>query len=343
MCSATRRIRRRMSSAMALLNVKNLVVELNKNGRDVRILDRVSFSIEKGETLGIVGESGCGKSMTALSLMQLLPERAKMKGEIRFAQTVVSALTKKQMQDVRGNQMSMIFQEPLTSLNPLHRIGKQIEEALLLHRKLGRRERQAQAVELLRAVGLPRADELAHEYPHQLSGGMRQRVMIAMAMACKPQLLICDEPTTALDVTVQAQILELMNQLKQENEMSMIMITHDLGVVAEVCDRVIVMYAGKVVEEASVVELFRNPQHPYTQGLLESIPNLEQRKERLGAIQGSVPSPGNMPMGCRFADRCSAAMPACRERQPHTFKIKEAHSCACWLYEGREVAVHDAS
>jgi peptide/nickel transport system ATP-binding protein len=328
---------------MKLLDVNNLQVEIKKQGKEVRILDGISFSIYKGETLGIVGESGCGKSMTALSIMMLLPEKAKIKGEVKLDNIMVSSLSKKQLEEIRGNYISMIFQEPLTSLNPLHRIGKQIEESLVLHTKLSKKERRQKAIELLIAVGLPRAEEIIDEYPHQLSGGMRQRVMIAMAMACQPKLLICDEPTTALDVTVQAQILELMNDLKTKNNMSMILITHDFGVVAEVCDRVLVMYAGKIVEEASVEELFERPCHPYTQGLLELIPRLEIKKERLGSIPGSVPMPGSMPIGCRFADRCTKVMDRCRQEAPKKYEIGNGHYCSCWLYDGEEAKVNDAS
>jgi peptide/nickel transport system ATP-binding protein len=328
---------------MRLLEVKNLQLEIKKNGNEIRILDGISFYLNKGETLGIVGESGCGKSMTALSIMRLLPEQAKLQGEVKLENTIVSSLSKKQMEEIRGNQISMIFQEPLTSLNPLHRNGTQIEESLILHTKLSKKERRQKVIQLLRAVGLPRAEEIIDEYPHQLSGGMRQRLMIATAIACRPKLLICDEPTTALDVTVQAQILELMNELKSENEMSQIMITHDLGVVAEVCNRVIVMYAGKIVEEATVEELFENPCHPYTKGLMDSVPRLEQKKERLGSIPGSVPRPGNMPKGCRFADRCGHVMDVCRQEAPEGYEINQDHICSCWLYKGKGAEIDNAS
>jgi peptide/nickel transport system ATP-binding protein len=320
-----------------LLDVNQLTLSLKRNGKYTRILDGVSFHVNKGETLGIVGESGCGKSMTALSIMQLLPDKAKLEGEVKLENEAITSYSKKQMEKIRGNQISMIFQDPLTSLNPLHTIGKQINEALLLHTTLSKRERKKRVIELLKEVGLPRAEELTNEYPHQLSGGMRQRVMIAIAMACRPQVLICDEPTTALDVTVQAQILELMNRLKKENDMGIMMITHDLGVVAEVCNRVMVMYAGKVVEAAEVNELFTNPKHPYTKGLLHSIPKLGGKKQKLGSIPGTVPSPDQMPVGCRFADRCNEAMEICRQKQPDNYFIKESHSAACWLYEDREV------
>jgi peptide/nickel transport system ATP-binding protein len=318
-----------------LLQVQNLQLSLKRAGKFISILDDVSFQVQKGETLGIVGESGCGKSMTALSIMRLLPDKAKLAGEVKVGSEVISKLSKKKLEKIRGNQISMIFQDPLTSLNPLHTVGKQIEEALILHTNLTKKERKDRVVELLKEVGLPRAEEMVKEYPHQLSGGMRQRIMIAIAMACRPQLLICDEPTTALDVTVQAQILELMNKLKQENDMGIIMITHDLGVVAEVCNRVMVMYAGKVVEEAEVNELFQRPRHPYTIGLLEAIPRVGERKRTLGSIPGTVPSPQNLPVGCRFADRCKDAMEICRQAQPKTLQLTDDHRVACWLYEER--------
>ena len=326
-----------------LLNVENLSLSLKKDGSYLKILDNVSFQVEKGETLGIVGESGCGKSMTALSIMRLLPDKAKLEGKVYLEKEDITTLSKKQLEKIRGNQISMIFQDPLTSLNPLHTVGKQIGEALYLHTDLSKTARKHRVVDLLNEVGLPRAEEIVNEYPHQLSGGMRQRVMIAIAMACNPRLLICDEPTTALDVTVQAQILELMNKLKQVNDMGIIMITHDLGVVAEVCDRVIVMYAGRVVEQGIAEELFENPKHPYTIGLLHSIPKLGERKNQLGSIPGTVPSPKNMPAGCRFADRCNQVMDICKVKQPLTVEVGLEHTTACWLYENKEVNHHDAS
>jgi peptide/nickel transport system ATP-binding protein len=316
-----------------LLDINNVSLELKRDGKYLKILDDVSFSVDKGETVGIVGESGCGKSMTALSIMRLLPEKAKLGGSVKLDDKEITKLSKREMEKYRGNKMSMIFQDPLTSLNPLHTVGKQIEETLMLHTGLSREQRKKRVIELLKEVGLPRAEELVNEYPHQLSGGMRQRIMIAIAMACNPSLLICDEPTTALDVTVQAQILELMNNLKKANEMGIIMITHDLGVVAEVCDRVIVMYAGKVVEQANVNELFQNPKHPYTKGLLESIPKLGEKQEKLGSISGMVPSPDKMPKGCRFFDRCSSAMDICKGELPSMRSVGENHATACWLYE----------
>jgi len=319
-----------------LLEVKHMSLSLKRAGKYSKILDDISFYIEQGETLGIVGESGCGKSMTALSLMQLLPEKARLEGDVVLQQKNISKVSKRKLEKIRGNQMSMIFQDPLTSLNPLQTVGVQVEESLILHTKKNKKERRERVLQLLNAVGLPRAEELIDEYPHQLSGGMRQRIMIAIAMACEPQLLICDEPTTALDVTVQAQILELMNEIKRETEMGIVMITHDMGVVAEVCNRVIVMYAGKIVEEAPVIELFGNPKHPYTQGLLASIPKLGRRKEKLGSIPGTVPTPGSMPTGCRFADRCPHVMEICRSVTPEMIQIQKSHQTACWLYDEKE-------
>lgn len=325
-----------------LLEVNDLSLSLKRAGKYSTILDGISFQVAQGETLGIVGESGCGKSMTALSLMQLLPDKARLGGKVDLQGEQITSFSKRKLEKIRGNQMSMIFQDPLTSLNPLHTVGTQVEESLILHTKKSKQERRDRVLHLLRAVGLPRAEELIDEYPHQLSGGMRQRVMIAIAMACEPQLLICDEPTTALDVTVQAQILELMNDIKRQTKMGIIMITHDMGVVAEVCDRVIVMYAGKIVEEAPVIELFQNPKHPYTQGLLDSIPKLGERKKKLGSIPGTVPTPGNMPAGCRFADRCIHAMDICRSTLPPMINIQENHQTACWLYDEKE-AKNDGS
>lgn len=316
-----------------MLEVEDLKVSVRRSRKTyVPILDGISFSIAPGETLGVVGESGCGKSLTALSLMKLLPTNMKMTGSIRFDGKEISAYSKDKMRSIRGNQVSMIFQDPLTSLNPLHTIGHQIMEPLFLHTKLNAKQRRDRAIELLNDVGIPRSKELVNEYPHQLSGGMRQRVMIAMAMACQPKLLIADEPTTALDVTVQAQILELMQKLKEEHHMAVMMITHDLGVIAEVCDRVMVMYAGKVVEEAGIYTLFDQPRHPYTTGLMASIPKIEETVDILGSIPGTVPVPGKMPSGCRFAERCPDAMEICQSQSPTRIEIDKNHYASCWLY-----------
>ncbi len=303
-------------------------------------IDDVSFYIEKGETLGIVGESGCGKSVTSLSIMQLLTTNGRIeKGSIQFEGRELVGLSEQELRKLRGNDIAMIFQEPMTSLNPVHKIGHQIGESLRIHTGVSPRNAKAKAIELLQQVGIPRANEIVDEYPHRLSGGMRQRVMIAMAMACNPKLLIADEPTTALDVTIQAQILDLMRQLKKDRDMSIMLITHDLGVVAEMCDRVVVMYAGKVVEQGDVRDIFRNPTHPYTIGLLNSIPKLDGRQERLSSIPGTVPSIEMMPAGCRFAARCEFATSRCVEQEPSLIPVEGGHHARCWLAEKEKVSV----
>ncbi|NRF94409.1 ABC transporter ATP-binding protein [Paenibacillus frigoriresistens] len=322
-----------------LLNITELSISFKQSQKKVTIVDRINISLEAGKTLGVVGESGCGKSVTSLSVMRLLGKNAEISGKIRFQDTDLLSLTEKEMQKIRGNDIAMIFQEPMTSLNPLYKIGRQISEPLTKHRALSKQEAKEKAIELLKEVGIPRAAEIFSEYPHQLSGGMRQRVMIAMAMACNPKVLIADEPTTALDVTIQAQILELMKKVKREHGTAILLITHDMGVVAEMCDRVIVMYAGQIVEEADVKSLFREPKHPYTIGLMNSIPELNADKDRLESIPGSVPSAQEMPKGCRFAPRCSKAMDICRE-VPHLLAVTDSHKCRCWLYaDAREGAV----
>jgi peptide/nickel transport system ATP-binding protein len=300
-------------------------------------VEQVDLTLDAGETLGVVGESGCGKSVTSLSVMRLLGKNARLGGQIRFAGIDLLALTERQMQQVRGNQLAMIFQEPMTSLNPLHPVGKQIAEPMRKHLKLSKGRAKERAIQLLQEVGIPRAEEIYGEFPHKLSGGMRQRVMIAMAMACQPKLLIADEPTTALDVTIQAQILDLMKRLKRQHGTAILLITHDLGVVAEMCERVVVMYAGQIVEEADVRSLFRAPKHPYTVGLLHSLPDVTADRERLAAIPGTVPSFAEMPPGCRFAPRCPQAMEICRTRVPPLLPVSETQTCRCWLYteEGR--------
>jgi len=316
---------------MPLLSVRNLKTYFQTEDGEVPAVDGVSFDLEAGETLGIVGESGCGKSVTSLSIMRLIPSPPGRiaGGEIIFDGEDLLKKTPAEMRKIRGNEISMIFQEPMTSLNPVFTIGDQIMEAIILHQKLSKKEARERAIEMLRLVGIPSPEQRVDEYPHQLSGGMRQRVMIAMALSCNPRLLIADEPTTALDVTIQAQILELLQRLQEEFGMAIIMITHDLGVVAGMVDRVIVMYAGKVVEEAPVRELFRNPLHPYTIGLLGSIPKLHQAQERLQTIEGVVPSPFNMPRGCRFHPRCPYARPACEEAQPPLMELAPGHFAAC--------------
>lgn len=314
-----------------ILEVEQLRTRFRTDNGVVSVVDGVDFSIRAGETLGVVGESGCGKSVTSLSIMRLLPPNGSSGGSIRFNGKNVLELSEKEMQTVRGNEIAMIFQEPMTSLNPLHTVGKQIEEAVILHTKVSRAQAKERAIAMLKAVGMPRAEEIYGEFPHQLSGGMRQRVMIAMAMSCDPKLIIADEPTTALDVTIQAQILDLMRNLKEKTGTSIMLITHDLGVVAEMCDRVIVMYAGQVVEETDVETLFEDPKHPYTIGLMNSIPDLENEREYLETIPGSVPLAHQMPTGCRFAPRCSKAMPICEEKAPDLLQL-EGHKCRCWLY-----------
>lgn len=313
-----------------LLSVSGLRVHFNTDDGIVKAVDGVSFEIAAGETLGLVGESGCGKSVTAYSILQLLPvpPARYAGGEIAFRGDNLLAFDDKAMRRVRGNLISMIFQEPMSSLNPIMTIGAQIAEAIREHRKAPRRERRDIAIDMLKGVGIPSPETRFHEYPHQLSGGMKQRAMIAMALVCRPSLLIADEPTTALDVTIQAQILELLNELQRELSMSVLLITHDLGVVAETCDRVAVMYAGKVVESAPVGPLFENPRHPYTHGLFRSLPTLGEKKKELSVIPGSVPSPLDFPSGCRFRTRCSLAQEVCKE-EPPLREITPAHFAAC--------------
>ncbi|WP_423798590.1 ABC transporter ATP-binding protein [Neobacillus sp. SAB-20_R2A] len=316
-----------------LLSVQNLKTHFFTDNGVVRSVDGVSFTVNEGETLGIVGESGSGKSVTALSIMQLLPPRKGkiVEGSIRFEDVDLTKLTDKKMRKIRGNEIAMIFQEPMTSLNPSYTIGNQIGEALRLHMKLNRKEAEERSIELLTQVGIPRAEKIVKDYPHRLSGGMRQRVMIAMALACNPKLIIADEPTTALDVTIQAQILELIQQMKKKSNTSIMMITHDLGVVSEVCDRVIVMYAGRVVEEADVKTIFSSPSHPYTKGLIESIPTLEEEVEWLETIPGNVPIPSEMPEGCKFATRCKFAMEECLNAEPELYEIDPGQKSRCFL------------
>jgi oligopeptide/dipeptide ABC transporter ATP-binding protein len=301
-----------------------------------RAVDHVSFSLRRGETLAIVGESGCGKSVSALSIMRLVPDPPGriIGGQVMLDRTDLLALSEAEMRDIRGNRISMIFQEPMTSLNPVIRIGDQIAEAVRLHRKVSSREASDRAVEMLKLVRIPEAARRARDYPHQLSGGMRQRAMIAMALACRPALLIADEPTTALDVTIQAQILNLMLELQQELGMGLILITHDLGVVAQTAQRVVVMYAGRKVEEAGVDTLFEQPLHPYTRGLMASMPKLPQvgaeAQARLTEISGTVPSLVRLPPGCAFAPRCALAIDRCRSESPPLQSFGRDHQAACW-------------
>jgi peptide/nickel transport system ATP-binding protein len=315
----------------ALLEVRNLRTLFAIEEGEFAAVDGVSFSIEPGRTLGIVGESGCGKSVTALSIMGLLPQPPGRvaAGEILFEGKDLLKLSGEQMRELRGDRLAMIFQEPMSSLNPAFTIGEQVAEGLLRHRKIDKKEATARAIEMLRQVRIPSPERRYHDFPHRLSGGMRQRAMIAMALACKPKLLICDEPTTALDVTIQAQILDLMRTLREETGTAIILITHDLGVVAELADEVAVMYAGRIVEHAPVARLFVEPQHPYTIGLLGSIPKLHLQQARLAAIEGQVPNPLAMPSGCRFRARCPFAVERCRE-EPALSRIEHAHAAACW-------------
>jgi peptide/nickel transport system ATP-binding protein len=318
-----------------LLEIKNLQTHFTSDRGIVKAVDGVNITVNKGETVGVVGESGCGKSVTSLSIMRLLKDTpGKIAGgTIQYEGKNLLTISEKEMRMIRGNEIAMIFQEPMTSLNPVYKIGRQIEEAVQLHLKYNKKQAKEHAIKMLRLVGIPRAEEIVDEFPYQLSGGMRQRVMIAMAMACNPKLLIADEPTTALDVTIQAQILDLMRNLREESETAILLITHDLGVVAEMCDRVVVMYAGKVVEEADVFTIFEDPKHPYTKGLLDSVPKLGKKIGRLDSIPGNVPTPGNMPQGCKFAPRCSMVMNICRNQDPELIQIDKEHTCRCWLYE----------
>jgi len=317
-----------------LFSISNLQVFFNTSDGVLKAVDGVSLDIASGETLGLVGESGCGKSVTAYSILKLLPVPPAdyAGGAIRFRGDDLLTFDERAMRRVRGNLISMIFQEPMSSLNPIMSIGAQITEAIREHRKTSRGEARNIAIDMLRRVGISSPETRFHEYPHQLSGGMKQRAMIAMALVCRPALLIADEPTTALDVTIQAQILELLNELQRELNMSILLITHDLGVVAETCDRVAVMYAGKVVESAAVASLFESPKHPYTHGLFRSLPTLGERKKQLSVIPGTVPSPLDFPSGCRFRTRCSLVQEICRQ-EPPLREIKPQHFAACHFAE----------
>ncbi|WP_096271672.1 ABC transporter ATP-binding protein [Paucisalibacillus globulus] len=306
---------------------------LDRN-RVAKAVDDVSFSVSPGETVAIVGESGSGKSITALSIMQLIDKPGKViDGTIHLQDTEISKLSSKEMTKLRGNEIAMIFQEPMTALNPVFTIGNQITEMLKKHKKMEKKPAQIEAINLLKTVGISRAEEVIHEYPHQLSGGMRQRVMIAMAISCNPKLLIADEPTTALDVTIQAQILDLMVEMKEKFNMALLLITHDLGIVSEYADRIIVMYGGQIVEEAPTKELLRTTEHPYTKGLLESLPNIKEDVDRLGTIRGTVPPAYNLPNGCRFYDRCPFAMEKCEHTNPPLYQLTNNHAVRCHLHE----------
>ncbi len=315
-----------------MLEIKNLNVSFGDRKKQVQVIKNLSLTLDQGKTLGLVGESGSGKSVTSLTIMRLHDETSTfVDGEILMDNTNLLKLSEKEMQSVRGNKISMIFQEPMTALNPIKTCGKQIMEPILLHnRHISKKEAQERALELLKLCGIPAPEHRMKEYPHQMSGGMRQRIMIAMALACDPELLIADEPTTALDVTIQAQILDLICSLKEKMNTGIILITHDLGVVASCCDEVAVMYAGQVVEQAEVKELFKAPMHPYTQGLLSSVPKLEGNKERMDIIPGMVPNINEMPMGCRFHPRCPYATEKCRNTEPELKTAGENRKIRCW-------------
>ena len=321
-----------MENKEKVLQVKDLELWFVNEFGAKKILNGISFDIFKGETLGIVGESGCGKSVTSLSIMRLLNEPpARLRGQINFQGRNLLTLSEKQMQPIRGNRISMIFQEPMTSLNPVFTIGNQLTETFTLHQGLTKREAKQRCIDLLRMVRIPEPEQRFDEYPHQLSGGMRQRVMIAMALACQPELLIADEPTTALDVTIQAQVLELMKELQKDMGTSIAFITHDLGVISEMCDRVIVLYCGEVVEEALVDDIFADPKHPYTIGLLSTLPKIGN-EERLETIPGVVPPAGKFPAGCVFAPRCKYATEKCHACKPDLVEVGDGHRARCFRY-----------
>ncbi|MHB1654644.1 MAG: ABC transporter ATP-binding protein [Desulfitobacteriaceae bacterium] len=323
-----------MLNSPYLLQVKGLKTQFSSDGRVIPAVDGIDFNVQAGESIGIVGESGSGKTVASLSVMRLLPRTgAKIAaGEILFKDKDILSLSDAEMREVRGNEIAMIFQEPMTSLNPVHTINQQLSEMITLHRKCSKQEARERALEMLKKVHIPRPEKILDEYPHQLSGGMRQRVMIAMAMSCDPSLLIADEPTTALDVTIQAQILDLMRELRRTQHTSIMLITHDLGVVCEMCDRVYVMYAGQVVEEADVYTLFEDPSHPYTQGLLKSMPKADVDLDRLESIPGNVPLPGTIKKGCRFATRCPRTQAKCLNESPPLLELATGHKSRCWLH-----------
>lgn len=319
-----------------LLEVKNLKTYFFTDGGVVKSVDDVSFNVKPGKTLGVVGESGCGKSITSLSIMQLVetPPGKIVGGEIIYNGENLLNKDKDEMRKIRGGEIAMIFQEPMTSLNPVFTVGQQIMEALMIHTDMDKTKAKERAIEMLKLVRIPLAEKRFNEYPHQLSGGMRQRVMIAMALAQNPSLIIADEPTTALDVTIQAQIMELMKEMKEKTGVSIMLITHDMGVVAEMADKIMVMYAGMVIEYATAREIFKDPKHPYTKGLLASIPRKDKDIDRLYTIEGTVPSLTSMPKGCRFCDRCTCAMEKCRNEQPPMYQFGE-RSVRCFLYEDK--------
>ncbi|WP_405174654.1 ABC transporter ATP-binding protein [Paenibacillus sp. FSL H8-0261] len=323
-----------------LMNIDGLSTYFFTEEGKVKAVDDVSFRVREGETVCIVGESGCGKSVTAMSIMGLVEEPGGKvaHGKIDFQGEDLLQMDKNTLRAIRGNEIAMIFQEPMSSLNPVIKIGEQIMEPLIVHLKMNKKQARIRAIELIKQVGISRPEQIADSYPHELSGGMLQRIMIAIAIACSPKLLIADEPTTALDVTIQAQILDMLREIKDNSGMSILLITHDLGVVAEMADYVIVMYSGKIVEEGEVVELFNNPKHPYTKGLLKSKPVINQRQDELYSIPGQVPNPLELVPSCYFHDRCEHCMPVCVSQQPQLKEVVSRQKVACWLYE--EAVVH---
>ncbi|MEK4760530.1 ABC transporter ATP-binding protein [Viridibacillus sp. FSL E2-0187] len=323
---------------MTLLKVEDLTIKFKSRQGVVKAVDNLSFELAQGSSLGIVGESGSGKSVTSLTIMGLLQNaNTEITGNIDFDGLDLLKLSPNEMRKIRGNSISMIFQEPMTSLNPLHTCGKQIMEPILIHQKeVSKQEAKKHAIELLRMVGIPSPEQRFQEYPHQMSGGMRQRIMIAIALACNTKLLVADEPTTALDVTIQAQILDLMNSLKKKRDMSIIMITHDLGVVKEMCEKVVVMYTGQIVEKSPTELVFADPLHPYTKGLLNAIPKISNKVERLEAIEGTVPDALNMPSGCSFHPRCKYATEKCTLEVPTLFQLEDGREVKCFIYDGSE-------
>lgn len=335
-----------MDPAESILQINNLRTSFFTGEGEVKAVDGVTLSVPKGDTVGVVGESGCGKSVMALSILRLVEKPGQIVGgEIIFNGQDILKKSEKEMRGIRGNNISMIFQEPMTSLNPVYTIGEQISESFRIHQNMGKKESYAKSYEMLKLVGIASPEKRIHQYPFELSGGMRQRVMIAMALACVPDLLIADEPTTALDVTIQAQILELVKELQKKLGMSVIIITHDLGIIAETCSNVAVMYCGSIVEYADVDALFGNPKHPYTVGLFNSLPRHDVDKEELEAIKGSVPSPADMPQGCRFGPRCPHAIEKCSMNYPDLKQLENGRLVRCWMYTdgwkgSKEVAHH---
>lgn len=323
-----------MTQSSSLLEIKGLNVEFKTIEGQVHAVNNLSFSVDKGETLGIVGESGSGKSVTSLGIMKLIPNPPGeiTGGEILYDGKDLTKISERKMEKIRGNEISMIFQEPMTSLNPIITCGKQIAESLELHRGMNKREALKKAVEMMKSVGIANPEKRANEYPHQMSGGMRQRIMIAMALACEPKILICDEPTTALDVTIQAQILDLIRELNKKTGTAVVMITHDLGVVSELCEKVIVMYTGRIVEEAPTEEIFKNPLHPYTGGLINAIPRITKKREPLKTIKGVVPNPMEKIEGCSFWPRCQFATEKCRKEVPQMVQVSEKRKVRCWKF-----------